>query len=315
VNKVKLFSHTDLDGYGCNVVAKLALCFLEVDCENLNYDKINERVKEFFTTKEYDEYSVVYITDISVNDEVAEIIENKINETGIRVRLLDHHPTATGLNKYKWATVDIERYGEKISGTRMLYDELSDVVKRVSSEKGMFNKDRLFDFVENVRKYDTWLWKEKYDDIKPKQLNDLFFLLGTERFVDKIIITLKFSLVTVKDFINENKLLLELQQEKIDKYVEKKNKEIINKNIIGYNAGVVFAEQFQSELGNRLSEMNPQYDLIIMIGDKTVSYRTVKDNIDCGQVAKLFGGGGHPKASGSQISNEKKLMYIDELFK
>jgi nanoRNase/pAp phosphatase (c-di-AMP/oligoRNAs hydrolase) len=61
--------------------------------------------------------------------------------------------------------------------------------------------------------------------------------------------------------------------------------------------------------------MNPQYDLIIMIGDKTVSYRTVKDNIDCGQIAKLFGGGGHPKASGSQISIEKKLIYIDELFK
>lgn len=315
MSKVKLFSHTDLDGYGCNVVAKLALCFLEVDCENLNYDKINERVEEFFSTKEYEQYSVVYITDISVNGDVAEIIENKINETGIRVRLLDHHPTAIGLNKYKWATVDIERYGEKISGTRMLYDELSDVIKRVSSEKGMFNKDRLFDFVEHVRKYDTWLWKEKYDDIKPKQLNDLFFLLGTERFVDKIIRTLKFSLVTVKDFINENKLLLELQQEKIDRYVEKKNKEIINYKIQEYNVGVVFAEQFQSELGNRLSEMNPQYDLIAMIGDKTVSYRTTKDNIDCGQIAKLFGGGGHPKASGSQISNEKKLMYIDELFK
>lgn len=315
MSKVKLFSHTDLDGYGCNVVAKLALCFLEVDCENLNYDKINERVKEFFITKECEEYSVVYITDISVDDEVAEIIENKINEIGIRVKLLDHHPTAIGLNKYKWATVDIERHGEKTSGTRMLYDELSDIIKKVSSEKGIFNKDKLFDFVEHVRKYDTWLWKEKYNDIKPKQLNDLFFILGSERFTDKVIKTLKFSLVTVKDFINENKLLLELQQEKVDKYVEAKNKEIIDMNLVGYNVGIVFAEQFQSELGNRLSEMNPQYDLIIMIGNKTISYRTVKDNVNCGDIAKLFGGGGHPKASGSQIGKDKQLVYIKELFK
>ena len=314
MSKVKLFSHTDLDGYGCNVVAKLALCFLEVECENLNYDKINERVKEFFTTKECEEYSVVYITDISVNDEVAEIIENKIKEISIRVKLLDHHPTAIELNKYNWATVDIERHGEKTSGTRILYDELSDIIKKVSSEKGIFNKDRLFDFVEHVRKYDTWLWKEKYNDIKPKQLNDLFFLLGAERFVNKIVKTLKFSLVTVKDFINENKLLLELQQEKIDRYVEKKNKEIINYKIQEYNVGIVFAEQFQSELGNRLSEMNPQYDLIAMIGDKTISYRTVKDDIDCGQIAKLFGGGGHPKASGSQISDLAKIIIINTVF-
>lgn len=311
--EVKLFSHTDLDGYGCNVILK-SIIGLKPDCENLNYDKINERVKEYFINKEYEQYSTTYITDISVNDEVAEMIDNIVKTKNVRVMLLDHHPTAIGLNKYAWATVDIERGNEKTSGTRMLYDEFKDLIDYLSNEN-LINKSGLFDFVEHVRKYDTWLWKEKYNDIKPKQLNDLFFLLGTERFMEKILNNLKFSLTNMAEFINENKLLLELQQEKIDKYVENKNKEIISKNIIGYNVGIVFAEQFQSELGNRLSEMNPQYDLIVMIGDKTVSYRTVKDNIDCGQVAKLFGGGGHPKASGSQISNEKKLMYIDELFK
>jgi nanoRNase/pAp phosphatase (c-di-AMP/oligoRNAs hydrolase) len=52
-----------------------------------------------------------------------------------------------------------------------------------------------------------------------------------------------------------------------------------------------------------------------MIGNKTISYRTVKDNVNCGDIAKLFGGGGHPKASGSQISTEKQMIYIKELFK
>lgn len=77
----------------------------------------------------------------------------------------------------------------------------------------------------------------------------------------------------------------------------------------------MFAEQFQSESGNRLSELNPQYDLIVMVGDKTISYRTVKDNVDCGEIAKLFGGGGHPKASGSRIRDKVKLEYIKGLFK
>ncbi|NFH01320.1 hypothetical protein FC831_13715 [Clostridium botulinum] len=314
-NKVKLFSHTDLDGYGCNVVAKYTIGkIVDLECENLNYDNVNERIKEFFNSKELEEYNIVYITDISVNNEVAELIESKINKIGIKVRLLDHHPTALGLNKYSWCTVDIERDGEKTSGTRMLYDELLWCIDSLN-KKGLINKEILFDFVENVRKYDTWLWKEKYNDIIPKQLNDLFFILGAERFKCEMIDNFKYILHNTKNFIDENKLLLELQQEKIDKYIEKKNKEIIEYDIAEYKAGVVFSEQFQSELGNRLSELNPQYDLIVMIGDKTISYRTVKDNVDCGEIAKLFGGGGHPKASGSRISDKIKLEYLKGLFK
>ncbi|WP_252241566.1 DHHA1 domain-containing protein [Clostridium sp. ZBS18] len=196
----------------------------------------------------------------------------------------------------------------------MLYDELSWCIYNLN-KKGLINKNKLFDFVENVRKYDTWLWKEKYNDFTPKKLNDLFFILGYERFENEIINNLNCNLYNTKNFIDENKLLLELQQERIDKYIEKKNKEIIEYDIAGNKAGVVFAEQFQSELGNKLSELNPQYDLIIMIGDKTISYRTVKDNVNCGEIAKLFSGGGHPKASGSQISDKVKLEYIKSLFK
>jgi oligoribonuclease NrnB/cAMP/cGMP phosphodiesterase (DHH superfamily) len=312
-SKVKLFSHTDLDGYGCNVIIK-SLVGINSDCENLNYDKINERVKEYFINKEYKEYIITYITDISVNGEVAEIIDNIYKEEDIRIILFDHHPTALSLNKYTWAKVETERDGEKTSGTKMLYDDCKESIEYLN-DANYINKDSLLDFVENVRKYDTRLWKEKYNDIKPKQFNDLFYILGTERFIDKIVHGVKYASASINDFIEDNKILLELQQEKIDKYIEAKNKELIDMNLVGYKVGIIFAEQFQSELGNRLSEMNPQFDLIIMIGNKTISYRTVKDNVNCGDIAKLFGGGGHPKASGSQISTEKQMIYIKELFK
>jgi oligoribonuclease NrnB/cAMP/cGMP phosphodiesterase (DHH superfamily) len=93
------------------------------------------------------------------------------------------------------------------------------------------------------------------------------------------------------------------------------NKKIIPYNIAGYPAGVIFTDQYVSELGNRLSTMNPDYDLIVMIGGDSISYRTTKENIDCGQIAKLVGGGGHPKAAGSEISLENQLDYIERLFK
>lgn len=311
--KVKLFSHTDLDGYGCNIIMR-SIFGDNVDCTNINYDKIDEEIKQYIFSEEYKNYACTYITDISVNEEIAKLIDDRINTTGVKFVLLDHHPTALELNKYKWAEVKIENDEEKTSGTRMLYDELSEAVN-ILNDENYLHSECLFDLVESVRKYDTWLWKEKYNDAKPKKLNDLFYLLGKERFTDKIIKYIALGSFKVKDFIEDNHLLLELQQEKIDKYVESKNKEIIEYNLNGCKVGVVFAEQFQSELGNRLSELNPQYDLIAMIGDKTISYRTIHEDINCGFIASWFGGGGHPKASGSQINKDNKIKYIEELFK
>ena len=46
--KVKLFTHADLDGIGCGVLAKLA--FGEnVDIEYCNYNDINETIAKFLT--------------------------------------------------------------------------------------------------------------------------------------------------------------------------------------------------------------------------------------------------------------------------
>ena len=54
---------------------------------------------------------------------------------------------------------------------------------------------------------------------------------------------------------------------------------------------------------------------MIDIDGGTVSYRTVKDDIDLGKdVAKVFGGGGHPKAAGSQFAEEIKFRIIENIF-
>jgi uncharacterized protein len=86
------------------------------------------------------------------------------------------------------------------------------------------------------------------------------------------------------------------------------------KNILGYKVGVVYSEQYTSELGNVLSERNLELDFIAMIdmGTKKVSYRTVHEHVNLGKdVAKVFGGGGHAKASGSQFSSK----VLDVAFK
>lgn len=46
-----------------------------------------------------------------------------------------------------------------------------------------------------------------------------------------------------------------------------------------------------------------------------MSYRGIRDEIDLGKdIAKLFGGGGHPKAAGSQIDDEIVTNFINNVF-
>lgn len=303
---IKLFTHTDLDGIGCAVLAKLAFAD-EVDIEYCNYDEINEKVENYI--KNFDNRNSIYITDISVNEEVAKLLDKRGN-----VQLLDHHPTAIGLNKYSWCRVMVEDLKRiKTSGTKMFYHWLC--------MNGCFcdeleNNKSLNKFAELVRDYDTWRWKELGEDgIICKQVNDLLYLYGRDRFVTWCI-----SEIHDKVFPKlyaEDELLLNIKQKEIDDYVEEKNNQIIFLDLCDKKCGFVFAEKYFSELGNRLCNLHPEIDFVAMIdmGDRTVSYRTIKNDIDLGNdIAQKFGGGGHPKAAGSQFLEDKQFTIIENIF-
>ena len=79
--------------------------------------------------------------------------------------------------------------------------------------------------------------------------------------------------------------------------------------------GVVFADKYISELGNELCKLNRELDYIAIVNMSTrsVSYRTIKDDVDMGMIAKKYGGGGHPKAAGSKFDVYKLARFFDEL--
>lgn len=58
--------------------------------------------------------------------------------------------------------------------------------------------------------------------------------------------------------------------------------------------GIVHAESYHSELGNRLGKDNPHLDYIAILsmGSKRASLRTIHDYIDVSEVAGRYGGGG-----------------------
>lgn len=298
----KIFTHTDLDGVGCAILAKYYNP--EIEVEFCDYDNVNQKVSDFLDNNI--SLGDLYITDISVSEEVAQ----RINDNTDFI-LLDHHPTALGLNKYKWCTVKVEdkTTGLKTCGTEMFYHWLV--------EYGYLNKSKVLDrFVEIIRDYDTWRWAELGEDgVISKKINDLLYIYGRENFINWCLSS--FTQRKFPNLGNTENILLELRQQEIDRYVEKKSREMFTQALCGKISGFVFASRFTSELGNRLCKMHPEIDFvtIINIEDCTVSYRTVKDDIDLGKdVAALFGGGGHPKAAGSQFDKTVWINIFRDIF-
>lgn len=303
--KIKLFTHTDLDGVGCAVLAKLAFGD-DVDISYCGYNNINEEVKKYLESGLIN--GVIHITDISVTEEVAELL----NKSGVPVILLDHHKTALYLNKYKWANVKeyMNDSSLKTSGTQLYFDYLCD--------EGFYEPwdMHVYDFVEKVRMYDTWDWAESGEyGLVSKQMNDLLGLYGRDRFIDWSIS----KIIDPRLFISlekEDKHLLEMHQKQIDDYIKLKNKQLFQINMYGRCGGFVYADRYFSEMGNRLALLHPELDFIAMIdvGGGMVSYRTVKDDINLGELAKQFGGGGHPKAAGSRFPESTAVAIAEMIF-
>lgn len=300
---IKLFTHTDLDGVGCAVLAKLAFGDKTVDIEYCNYDDIDLKVEEYLNSKKRYE---CHITDISINEELA----SKINKSKKKFQLLDHHPTAEGLNVFDWCKVQIEdkETNLKTCGTEMYYNYLI-------AERHLSKEDTLDKFVKLVRDYDTWRWKSlKEEGTICKQINDLLYLYGRDKFIEWCISELNDGVFP--KLYESDKLVLDVKQKEIDDYINHKDKQLFVGDFGSKRCGFVFAEKYASELGNKLCEMHSELDFVAIINmDGTISYRTIRDDIDLGkEVAVAFGGGGHPKAAGSRFSKEVQMEVIKKIF-
>lgn len=303
----RLFTHNDLDGVACGILFRLAfgeqadIRYNSVSGLNFQVEKYFERMNERMKKEDH-----LYITDLSVNHEVSEKI-NKFVSDGGKARLIDHHKTALHFNEYSWGMVKVEdESGILTSAASLVYGYLVD--KNILEENGA-----LKEFVELVRQYDTWDW-DINKNYKAKNLNDLFFMVSIEEFEERMVTRLKEG--EAFNFDEFELKLLEMEEDKIERYIRRKKREIIQIKANGLYGGVVHAESYHSELGNELGKEFPHLDYIAILnlGGKKISFRTIHDHVDVSEVAGEFGGGGHAKASGSTMNGEAYKRYIEEVF-
>jgi uncharacterized protein len=299
----KLLSHNDLDGVGCGIIAKLSFG----EQVKVGYNSISglNREVEWFLENEGKDTSLL-ITDLSVSEENEKRLE-EFHQAGGKVQLIDHHKTALRYNDYKWGHVVVEdEEGKLTSATSLLYEYLL-------SHQLLEPTDAIAEFVELVRQYDTWEW-EKNENVHAQRLNALFFLISIDEFEEKMISRLQTS--DHFHFDEFETKLLDMEDKKIDRYIRRKRRELVQTETGGLFAGVVYAESYHSELGNELGKENPHLDYIAIlnIGGKRMGFRTIHDHIDVSEVAAQFGGGGHAKAAGCPLTEDAYRQFVTDTY-
>jgi len=292
---IKLFTDSDLDGLGCGIVAKLAFGD-EAEVIYCSYRNLNQRVESFLENQENHDIEV-YITDLSVGEAVEKKLEQHF-QMGQSIHVIDHHVTALHFNEYKWGHIKVEyESGKKTCATSLFYDYLVEhqLIKGTAA---------LEEFIDLVRQYDTWEW-EMNNNVTAKRLNDLFYIMDRETFEDDLLKRIKenpnsFHLTETETMI------LDLEEQKIERYIHSKNRQLIQADVDEYCVGIIYAEQYLSELGNALNKLNPHLDMIAMMNmsGKKIGFRTIHDEVNVAEYAKRYGGGGHPKASGCELTKE-----------
>lgn len=198
-------------------------------------------------------------------------------------------------------------------GTELLFRHLI--------EAGHIHTSRAMNkFVEDVRDYYTWRWKSLPEDEgrSVKEFNDLLYILGRDEFIERCVKRLKGYKHTAQPSERERELL-DRRQAEIDAYIDKKAKEL---QILYVNEfteenprkyGVVFADRFVSELGNKLCETFDGLDYVAIVdpGSRKVSLRSIKKDVDVSLIAIEHGGGGHKSASGYYFEREMQNLMVD----
>ncbi|WP_040208713.1 DHH family phosphoesterase [Neobacillus jeddahensis] len=302
---VKIFTDIDLDGLGCGLIAKIAFGE-KANVFYSSYRNLNQRVDSFISHPG-NNHEDVYITDLAVN----EVIEKKLEERfqhGRHIQMIDHHVTAMHFNQYKWGKVLPEyENGKKTCATSLFYDFLIE-------QEMMDRNHALEEFIELVRQYDTWEWDEN-NNVAAKRLNDLFYIMNREQFEEEMLKRLTENKDSFRLTDTEN-MILDIEEQKINRYIHSKSRQIVQTIVDDYFVGIVHAEQYLSELGNALNNIYPHLDMIVLmnVSGKKMGFRTIHEEVNVAEFAQKYGGGGHPKASGSEMTKEAFETFIVNVF-
>lgn len=279
-----LFTHNDLDGVGCAVIAHLAFPNTELAVKYCSYRSVNEEINSLLD--QLKDNSQILISDISVDEATASRLDK------YTVRMFDHHPISV---MRPWMTIDTS---PTVCGTSLIAEALlPNMTESVRT------------FVDAVCMYDTWQF-EKNIGAFPERLNALHDILGHRGFVEMVVQSLSDGdFFTIPHYFEQ---AISHSFAERERYFEKKEKALITTTFLGYKTGLVFADRGVSLMAEYVFQRHPDLDIVAVCYMPTgISLRTRRNDINLTEICRERGGGGHQKASAYYLPGAAAAQVID----
>lgn len=164
-------------------------------------------------------------------------------------------------------------------------------------------------FIEYIQDRDLWKWELPYS----KEFSAAFDMVpwdfdAYEEFEDASVID---------DAIKRGSYILAYSKTVVKKIVDKATSRKLYIGEKEYDVSIVNSSHWMSEIGNSLSRDCDVAFIYYFDHDSKryrVSLRAFHEHIDCSEIAKAFGGGGHKKAAGFSLPIEKHpetLLHLE----
>ena len=270
MHKILIISHiADIDGLGSVVLSKII--FKNIDYILVELPDLQKTIKDLIDTNKYKEYEEIFITDLSINNDLIKLIQDH-NDLKIKIKHFDHHESEVENNSIDFINEVPIKNGILTCGTALFYDYLKENYK----DSFLYNNATIR-FVEGTRSRDTWDFKNNGNKDANK-LEIVHSYYGNEYYINKYIDVLKNDL----ELFNEgDNILIKRNEEEQEYYIKECDKKLIIFDLDGYKVGCVIAESYRSEVGNVLSSNHPELDYILIVNffRNSFSFRTPKDNV------------------------------------
>lgn len=319
LHKVKLYTHIDLDGCGCELMLKhlQSKFFFDLDIERVNYG-FDESVD---WNKILNDYNCIFITDMSVNNETLQLFDEYEGEH--KVVILDHHESFYQRLKEYMNSHDIivdhsDEFcialnpasnkseficNKSLSGTEVTYRYLDYAIQG-------FGNELLKKVAEAVGDYDLWKFETKF----ALPLQFLFTANKADYLVNKFLTDIKNGLTDI-EFSIEDRTTIEKSFQTLSNSVDLligniRTKESY-KDSDGFRFVVSYCKPKLFSLATReFFKMNPNVDYLVSVdmNNDNLSIRAQNDKVDVSKIAEYFGGGGHKAAAGAHVI---KIMFMD----
>ncbi|RXJ85777.1 DHH family phosphoesterase [Arcobacter cloacae] len=337
---MKLFhiSHTDLDGFTCQLITKEF--FKEGYFYNANYGlevklSIKKALEDMLEFK--GEEILFLITDLNLTFQESKDLDldvSKMNEDGykIKLQLLDHHISGKkSSDSFYWYYLD-----DKRCATKIVYDYMFEEYEGFDCNTSAWLKP----LVDAVNAVDIWLEHEKKNFefgkvlmsmvTKVKEINNILFanlnrefkfylLKEASKYLDEVdghikldnevhFMKKEFLKLSDKDDTLDNlsaiylvKTLDDIKEELTVTYKE-------HKGLLTYCLGSI------SIPANAFLKANPDYDFFIDINKKGSASFRADGKLDVSILAsKIANGGGHVNASGGKFEDFKETINFSDV--